>query len=299
VDPNAYVKKQLLGGVGNAETYTGTEIASGRDVTLKYVFVGQDADRVLFHREVEVLFQMIHPATQSLIGWALLESGPEKTGLIVMEFMEFGSLDNVNRQSRKGQVPVWWDATARSKAVIGIIAGMTYFHALGLLHRNLSPEAIFIDSEHEVRIADFRRAKKAELTQTMATETSLTQAPETFQEGGYTNKVDVYSFAVTLYLMWADTDKLDDRVDAKRPGILIWEERIGKGARFAKHPVIPAFYWRIITSCWAQAPERRPSFAELLQTFSTDRGWVLPGTDENALSAYETKVGRGLVLPSA
>jgi serine/threonine protein kinase len=252
----------------------------------------------MFLHEIDIMSQMNHPATLSLIGWSPCGNTGGK-GLIVMKYMRFGSLDSVNKLVYRNETPEWWNATARSKAVIGMIAGMAYIHELGLLHRDLKPDNIFIDDRYEIRIADFGRARKADVDMSLAPGTVLTQAPETYEGGGYTNKIDVYSFGVTLYMMWAEARTLNDRVDKRPPPAVQMISRIHKGARFVRKDGIPEFYWELITGCWAQAPERRPSFAELLQTFITERGWVFPGTDEDELREYEAKVRRGIRLPSA
>jgi serine/threonine protein kinase len=75
--------------------------------------------------------------------------------MVVMELMPNGSLDEVVRLVHEGRPPPRWDATARSKAVLGMIAGMAFVHSLGLVHGSLDPIHILLDSDFEVRIASF------------------------------------------------------------------------------------------------------------------------------------------------
>jgi serine/threonine protein kinase len=296
VDRSAYEQGHSIGQGSYGEVYQGIEKETERVVVLKTVYLDNGELQRSFMREVNVMHQMRHPATLSLIGWAPAEDD-NPYGLIVMDLMENGSLDEVNKRTYVGAPYPWWDATAQSKAVIGLIAGMAYIHSMGVVHRDLKPANVFIDENYEVRIADFGRARKVDLDMTAAPGTALTQAPETYEDGGYTNKIDVYSFGVTLYLLWSDANKLDDRVDRQRPPINKWIERICRGARFVQPPGIPDFYWEIIKTCWDQGPERRPSFAALLQLFARNRSWVLPGTDLQELAEYEQKVRAGIALP--
>jgi hypothetical protein len=53
----------------------------------------------------------------------------------------------------------------------------------------------------------------------------------------------------------------------------------------------------MITACWRQDPLERPSFAELLRLFATDRRWVLPGTDLSALADYASRNRSTTALP--
>jgi hypothetical protein len=67
--------------------------------------------------------------------------------------------------------------------------------------------------------------------------------------------------------------------------------RIGKGARFTRVAGINDFYWELITRCWHQAPEQRPSFAEILEILRKNRTeYAFPGTDLAALEKYENEV---------
>jgi hypothetical protein len=92
-----------------------------------------------------------------------------------------------------------------------------------------------------------------------------------------TAKIDVYAFAVTLYLMWAPTP----------PKV---------SAPLLADCTIPAVYQYLIGACWQDDPELRPSFADLLSLFDRDRSWVFPGTNDAALAGYAAKVLDGLVL---
>jgi serine/threonine protein kinase len=51
--------------------------------------------------------------------------------------------------------PAWWTATAKAKAVAGIVLGMQFAHSLGLIHGCLRASNIVFDEDHNVKIADF------------------------------------------------------------------------------------------------------------------------------------------------
>jgi serine/threonine protein kinase len=51
--------------------------------------------------------------------------------------------------------PVWWTATAKAKAVAGIVLGIRFAHSLGLIHGHLNSRNIFFDSDHRIQITDF------------------------------------------------------------------------------------------------------------------------------------------------
>jgi serine/threonine protein kinase len=288
-----FTKVQRIAARRTGEVWTGRD-RSGTAGTVCMKFIHQEGDdqRTLFARQVEVLARMTHPATLPMIGFA--PGSPD--ALIVMPYMEHGSLDRVLAAVHaRRAVPAWWDATAKSKAVIGMVAGMAFVHSLGLLHRDLEPRSVLIDGRCEVRIGHFGRARQAAADMTLAPGTAITQAPETYESGGYTNKVDVFSFGVTLYHFWADGTRLDDG----RPHWRNWVEfaqRLLRGARWVRADGISDFYWQLITDCWEGAPENRPAFADILGAFGRDRRWIFPGADLADVAEYERRVRCGVAV---
>jgi hypothetical protein len=49
--------------------------------------------------------------------------------------------------------PVWWTATAKAKAVAGIVIGMRFLHRNGICHGSLNDRTILFDFDHSVKIA--------------------------------------------------------------------------------------------------------------------------------------------------
>ena len=88
---------------------------------------------------------------------------------------------------------------------------------------------------------------------------ALTGAPEVFETGQYTMKVDVYSYAVCLYLLFAKATTLDDRPTDTRPlNARNLPTRVGAGARFVRKEGIPDFYWDLITKKLNRTDEHNP-----------------------------------------
>jgi serine/threonine protein kinase len=73
---------------------------------------------------------------------------------IVMEFCENGDLGNLIEKAIRGggvrfdteRIFTWW---------YQILDGVDYCHSKGVIHRDLKPKNIFIDSGHNVKIGDF------------------------------------------------------------------------------------------------------------------------------------------------
>jgi serine/threonine protein kinase len=91
----------------------------------------------------------------------------------------------------------------RSVAHIGrqVAAGLAFAHARGIIHRDVKPSNLLLDTEGVVWIADFGLAKASDegLTQTGdILGTIRYMAPERFRGGG-DRRVDVYALGLTLY----------------------------------------------------------------------------------------------------
>jgi serine/threonine protein kinase len=286
--------RSLIGG-NVAQVFEGTENATNDRVVLKYLKSETPQDQVHFQREVEIMSKMTHPATLSMRGYSLPFAG-RASGLIVMDFMQNGSMDEVNQRVYMDTAPAGWDATARSKAVFGMAAGLCFLHSLNYVHRDLKPANVLLDGNWEVRLTDFGQSRAVGTDMTLAPGTPLTQAPETYNDDPYDNKVDVYSYAVCLYLMFCPGDALDDN---PRPfqNSTAFMRRVNQGARLKKKDAIPEVYWTLIVSCWDQLPANRPSFVDIIVKFRQNRDWVLEGTNMEELAAYEKKVWNGLVIP--
>jgi serine/threonine protein kinase len=51
--------------------------------------------------------------------------------------------------------PIWWTATAKAKAVAGIVLSLRFAHSLGLIHGHLNSKNIRFDLDHRIQITDF------------------------------------------------------------------------------------------------------------------------------------------------
>jgi hypothetical protein len=103
--------------------------------------------------------------------------------------------------------------------------------------------------------------------------TSFYQAPELWKKGLYTNKIDVFSFALVLCEMLVG----DYENSTKNPGAL------AAGVRSDLPDEIRAEMKSMISRCWAQDPDEGRSFAEVLIELKEIEFQILPGVDSRAV----------------
>ncbi|KAJ4701690.1 Receptor protein kinase [Melia azedarach] len=133
--------------------------------------------------------------------WGYCAEGKHR--LLVYEYMEHGSLaDNIHSNS------VSWDK--RFEIAIGIAKGLAYLHDDCLewvLHCDIKPQNILLDSNYQPKVADFGlsklqsrgRRKNSSFSRIRGTRGYM--APEWVYNLPITSKVDVYSYGIVLLEM--------------------------------------------------------------------------------------------------
>jgi serine/threonine protein kinase len=153
------------------------------------------------------------------------------------------------------------------------------------MHRDLKPSNILLDEEHLVRICDFGLSKleALELTLTKEVGTSLYMASE-MSEDEYTNKIDVFSFAMILYELVVGKKAFPDSL-TRQETIL----RIVQGKRAVIPDLVLPFTKSLIEKCWADKADNRPSFQEILSELRHNRYQIVDGSIRMRLSSSSNR----------
>ena len=103
-----------------------------------------------------------------------------------------------------------------------ICCGLKEIHEANLIHRDLTPENIFINEKSEIKIGDFGEAKKLDSNDKYAISIKGKYqyiAPEIIKGKKYNNKIDIYALGCIIYeLFTLNTyyiDKLIENKDGK------------------------------------------------------------------------------------
>lgn len=119
--------------------------------------------------------------------------------LVVEEFMPNGSL----QRFIDGRSPQMQDWPSTFRIIRGIAEGVAYLHSNHVIHLDLKPQRIFLDSNMNPKIRGFEISKKLEQDQTEARTDDLVgtrhyMAPEYVRSGVVSVKNDTYAFGVLL-----------------------------------------------------------------------------------------------------
>ena len=119
----------------------------------------------------------------------------------VLDYARFGSLNNVREELNglglRSKRPFSWLA----ELIYGPLSGLAEMHAKGYMHRDVSMNNIFLLSLNPPRavLADFGMTVHRLMETNPFIGPAYLWAPEVNGQTQYTNKIDIWSFALTIY----------------------------------------------------------------------------------------------------
>jgi hypothetical protein len=228
-----------------------------------------------FDVEQGILARVNHPHIIKLLG-----SGRFPRRFIVLEYLEGGSLDTIlsQNQAKPGFAQklfrrptfTYENLLMRAKQMADALDFLhTRCHpGASIIHRDLKPDNVGFDSNGNLKIYDFglctcvkSRSSSSETYELTGNTGSLRyMAPEVAQKKPYSEKVDVYSFGIMLWQM------ARDRVPFKGMNRDEFNKRVVLGTDRPKlDKAWPKGFSDLLTKCWHQDHEIRPSFREIVQ----------------------------------
>jgi TPR repeat protein len=180
--------------------------------------------------------------------------------------------------------------TRSAKIIAGTALAMRHLHARGIVHRDLRPENVLLDWDWNPRVADFGHSISLAIGDQRASQRwpligSRYLAPECY-DGQYSKFSDVFSFGMILFEMAvgapAFPDWMTPLVVAKK---LVTEER---------RPDIPEWIGpgvgALITECWADDPDDRPTFVEIVERLTVMNFKVTRGVNSAKVKRFVADV---------
>ncbi|CAK85759.1 unnamed protein product (macronuclear) [Paramecium tetraurelia] len=156
------------------------------------------------------------------------------------------------------------------RAINELIKGISTFHQEGIMHRNISPQSIYIDNENLVDahfyIGDQEKAKEENLNNCGTQQSSSYQfhAPEGMQD--ITMKSDIYSFGLVALLIlnkgaplfsfcFLDAEEIEKKFNAEYINGLLIKNKLEYDKKLIE----------IIVECLKQNPKERPDLVDIVK----------------------------------
>jgi serine/threonine protein kinase len=247
----------------------------GADVAIKVIKLSNllHKEEVLqnFKNECQILSQLRHTNVLLLMGICV----EENQLLLVTEFMRGGSVHDLLHHPAPRQPPL--SLHRRLVMARDCCLGMNHMHRKSILHLDLKPQNLLVDSNGTAKVADFGQSKihrPADVLKNAVYGTAVYMAPEILQEKEVTTKADVYSFGIMLWELIAQKEPYAKKNIQGVEGLgTMFNRVVTKGKRLPLEPVEKAAgagggcvskLTQIITDCWQADPAARPTFQQLI-----------------------------------
>ncbi|ELP86825.1 serine-threonine protein kinase, putative [Entamoeba invadens IP1] len=235
----------------------------GMDVAIKKMKEPKmtDVQKYEFDHEITMLKLLRHETTVNYIG-AVYTMGEYA---IVTEFIPFGALSKLHQKEN-------FPLELKEKIMDDVAAAIYYLHSLEVLHRDVKGENVLISAIDENKtvcgkLTDFgtcrliteQKLKEKPLTEGVGTPSYM--PPEALQHKAYGKPMDVFAFAITMYETFVEHPAyVGDRFEKA------WNipQFVSEGKRLEKPNGIPEDYWKLVTDCWKDNQDERPTIKEVL-----------------------------------
>ena len=284
LDPNRYSNPRLIGKGLSGSVYAIYDKERGEDIACKMIDFAPRHQRAVieFEREITIMAKVAHPTIVGLISFIKPSKERPNVAHIFTEYMSNGSLESVLIKARDGEIEKL-DNTTKMIILYGVAVGMNHIHSMAVIHRDLKPGNVLIDSNFYPRITDFGLSKITSISETQSTFCGTTQwmAPEILVEDSYYSfPVDVYAFSMIIF----------EVISGQQPFSGKTAFAIMSNVMSDVRPEIPKDFppaWRdLMIRCWDQVPNKRPSFSQIVEELA-DEKYILDGTDIDKFMKYK------------
>jgi tetratricopeptide (TPR) repeat protein len=199
---NRYEIRSVIDWGGFAVVYVAYDRELHREIALKVLRPDRVSDVALtrFRREVAVARDASSPRLVRVFD---IETS-DGAIYLTMELVDGGSM-----RKRLSALPLSIDEVIRISA--GIAEGLQALHTLGIIHRDIKPGNVLIDSAGEVKLADFGLARHLDSESAHATTTGAIVgtlaylSPEQALGAPVDHRTDLYALGVVLFEMLTGT----------------------------------------------------------------------------------------------
>jgi TPR repeat protein len=243
---------RTLGEGGMGSVFLATDPAIDRQVALKLMRAGFNSGslRERFAREARAVGRLHHPNIVTIFEFGEHQGEP----FIAMEYVEGETLSSLVGRSdvSLSQIVGLMD---------GLCAGLHYAHRAGIIHRDIKPVNVMVDTEGIVKILDFGIARAAALSLTQAGTQPGTvlgtlnyMSPEQLSGKAIDQRTDIFAVGAVFYELLAGRQAFPGDIDS---GILQLILLTGPTPLAQLRPHLDPGLVAIVNRCLERDVERR------------------------------------------
>ena len=207
--PGYTIDKEIKHG-GCGTVYLGKNIAERKIVAIKIMNPNAAASvklKMQFAQEIQILSKLQHPYIVRL--FCGINNAPRPA--LAMEFFESDTLKTLILQ--KSPLLVTHGVGMLRK----VAEALKYVHSLNIVHKDIKPENILVNSAGEVRLIDFSLSEKINFFSRFKSRklegTPMYIAPEQIQRKCPDSRTDIYSLGATFYEVFAGRNHIQANSD--------------------------------------------------------------------------------------
>ncbi|KAL4631630.1 tyrosine-protein kinase BTK [Arapaima gigas] len=225
------------------------------DVAIKMIKEGSMSEDD-FINEAKVMMNLQHPNLVQLYGVCT----KQRPIYIVTEYLSNGCLLEYLRDTIKNPLPVQLLEMCKD-----VSEGMAYLESQQYLHRDLAARNCLVDSLGTVKVTDFglsRYVLDDEYTSSAGSKFPVRWSPpEVLLYCKFSSKSDVWAFGVLMWEIYTLGKMPYERLSNTEI-----VQKVSTGLRLYRPQLANERIYSIMTACWNDKPEDRPTFKELAGT---------------------------------
>jgi serine/threonine protein kinase len=249
----------------------------------KFYIVGENREGTFgFDDRMRALLGLWHPYVMPIVGVIL----PQKNlgSIILTPFNENGSLADILERVSRNDPPPFWNDTTTLRMIVSLITGLNYLHNKGIVHRELKPTDLIVESDGSLLICDYATCVLEEHRFARASQVGGPSfvAPEIYgdEHDGLKlrdPKTDVFTFGLILYAILCGQPVFPSTLSG---AVVI---RRATSTRASDRPLIPdslhPILRELITRSWVPPATKRPSLETLWKRMRSVRFKFFPSVE--------------------